>query len=209
VEKFNGTLTAMLAAYATANHTDWDELLPMALFSYRMSVQKSTKRVPAELLYARELCMPIDLDVRAPKLSFTKLIKADIRRGQENVAKVAVEGGVRHEKSCNSAVFKVGDWVRVHDEVTSSGLTRKFGNIRYRNQRIAWIYIMHIGSEILHAYIIYHWWGERNTLSIRGQGFNPGAGQKFTSSVEIRATNISAQQDVKLERLSWDNVKCL
>jgi len=125
VEKFNGTLTGMLAAYAAANQTNWDELLPMALFGYRLSVQRSTKRVPAELLYARELRMPMDLDLWAPKLSFTKSIKDDIRRGQENVTKVAMKSAARLKKSCSTSVFKVGDWVRVLDEVTPSGLTRK------------------------------------------------------------------------------------
>jgi len=125
VEKFNGTLTEMLAAYVEENQTDWDDLLPMALFGYRMSVQGSTRRVPAELLYARELRMPMDLDLWTPKLTFSKSIKDDIRRGQESVARVAAKSAIWHDKSCNAAVFKVGDWVRVLDEVTPSGLTRK------------------------------------------------------------------------------------
>ena len=63
--------------------------------------------------------MPMDLDLWAPKLTFSKSIKDDIRRGLENVAKVW------HNKSCSTAVFKVGDRVRVQDEVTPSGLSRK------------------------------------------------------------------------------------
>jgi len=84
--------------------------------------------VPAELLYARELRMPMDLDLWTPKLTFRKSIKDDIRRGQEIVAKFAAKSSIRHYKSCNATVLKVGDWVRVQDEVqdevTPSGLTR-------------------------------------------------------------------------------------
>jgi len=58
-------------------------------------------------------------------LTFSKSIKDDIRRGQESVARAAAKSAIRHDKSCSSAAFKVGDWVRVQDEVTPAGLTRK------------------------------------------------------------------------------------
>ena len=88
-ERFNRTLTTMLTAYADDNQSNWDIMLPVALLGYRMATQESTKRVPAELLYARQLRMPMDLDLFTPKLDFSQRIKQDFRSAQYNIARVA------------------------------------------------------------------------------------------------------------------------
>ena len=64
------------------------------------------------------------------------------------MAKFAAKSSIRYYKSCNATVFKVGDWVRVQDEVTPSGLTRldiwlqpvqvldvQDNNVKLRNKR--------------------------------------------------------------------------
>lgn len=124
-ERFNGTLTTMLAMYVDENQTNWDELLPMALFGYRMSIQESTKRVPAELLYARQLRMPMDLDLFTPKLQFSKTIKDDFRRSRLNIECAAARSKSMRDKTEKTPGFVVGDRVRVRQEVTSTGLSRK------------------------------------------------------------------------------------
>ena len=85
-EKFNGTLTAMLAAFTNENQTNWDIMLPMALFGYRLAAQESTRRAPAELLYDRQMRLPMNLDLFLPKLDFTKQIREHFRRAQECIA---------------------------------------------------------------------------------------------------------------------------
>ena len=51
VERFNHTLTAMLAKTAARGGRDWDHHLPYVLFAYRASLQESTKESLFFLLY--------------------------------------------------------------------------------------------------------------------------------------------------------------
>ena len=58
VERFNRTLTDMLAKTVEANGTDWDQRLPYVLFAYRASLQQSTQESPFFLLYGRDPRLP-------------------------------------------------------------------------------------------------------------------------------------------------------
>ena len=46
VEKFNSTLTAMIAKSCDIKERDWDDRLPFLLFAYQVSAQESTKESP-------------------------------------------------------------------------------------------------------------------------------------------------------------------
>ena len=61
VERFNGTLKAMLRKLTSKNQKDWDELLPYLLFAYREVPQESTGFAPFELLYGRRVRGPLDV----------------------------------------------------------------------------------------------------------------------------------------------------
>ena len=58
VERFNRTLTAMLAKTAERGGRDWDLCLPYVLFAYRASEQQSTRESPFYLLYGRDPRLP-------------------------------------------------------------------------------------------------------------------------------------------------------
>ena len=58
VERFNRTLTAMLAKTAERGGRDWDLRLPYVLFAYRASEQQSTRESPFYLLYGRDPRLP-------------------------------------------------------------------------------------------------------------------------------------------------------
>ena len=60
VERFNRTLTAMLAKTVEKGGKDWDRHLPFVLFAYRASQQQSTKESPFFLLYGRDPRLPTD-----------------------------------------------------------------------------------------------------------------------------------------------------
>ena len=53
VERFNGTLKAMLRKVAQEKPSDWDRYIPAALFAYRELPQSSTGFSPFELLFGR------------------------------------------------------------------------------------------------------------------------------------------------------------
>ena len=61
VERFNGTLKAMLRKVAAEEGRDWDRLLPYLLFAYREVPQASTGFSPFELLYGRNVRGPLDI----------------------------------------------------------------------------------------------------------------------------------------------------
>ena len=50
-ERFNRTLTDMLAKRVEKNGKDWDTHLPFVLFAYQASTQESTKESPFYLMY--------------------------------------------------------------------------------------------------------------------------------------------------------------
>ena len=58
VERFNRTLTAMLAKTAEKGGKDWDLRLPYVLIAYRASQQQSTRESPFYLLYGRDPRLP-------------------------------------------------------------------------------------------------------------------------------------------------------
>ncbi|VDI13937.1 Hypothetical predicted protein [Mytilus galloprovincialis] len=46
VERFNGTLTAMLSMYVSGHQRDWDTFIPFVLFAYRTSLHESIQETP-------------------------------------------------------------------------------------------------------------------------------------------------------------------
>ena len=61
VERFNGTLKAMLKKTVAEEGKDWDRLLPYLLFAYREVPQASTDFSPFELVYGRNVRGPLDI----------------------------------------------------------------------------------------------------------------------------------------------------
>ena len=61
VERFNRTLTSMLAKTVQKQGCDWDEHLPYVLYAYRTSIQESTKESPfTDYVYGRDARLPTD-----------------------------------------------------------------------------------------------------------------------------------------------------
>ena len=58
VERFNCTLTTMLAKTAKKGGHNWDKHLPYVLFAYRASEQQSTRESPFFLFYGRDPRLP-------------------------------------------------------------------------------------------------------------------------------------------------------
>ena len=69
VERFNRTLAAMLSAYVSENHRDWDEQLPYVTMAYRSTEHETTGMSPNMLMFGREVSTPLDLVYELPNLS--------------------------------------------------------------------------------------------------------------------------------------------
>jgi hypothetical protein len=61
IERFHGTLNAMLAKWISSNQRDWDDKLPAVAFAYRTSIHDTTGFTPYYLLHGREARAPADL----------------------------------------------------------------------------------------------------------------------------------------------------
>ncbi|KAM0724689.1 Retrovirus-related Pol polyprotein from transposon 412 [Formica fusca] len=61
VERQHQTITSYLAKYVAQNQRDWDQWVPMFLLAYRSSKHETTGLTPAELYFARDLKLPVDL----------------------------------------------------------------------------------------------------------------------------------------------------
>lgn len=60
-ERFNQTLCNSLIKYLNDKHDNWEEFIPLCLFGYRTSIQKSTKLSPYFLVFGQNPRLPTDL----------------------------------------------------------------------------------------------------------------------------------------------------
>ena len=70
VERFNRTLTDMLAKTVDKSGRDWDRHLAHILFAYRVSPQESTCESPFFLLYGRDARLPTEAALTHPKTQY-------------------------------------------------------------------------------------------------------------------------------------------
>ena len=61
VERFNRTLENGLSMFVNQNHTDWDKHVPFLLMAYRSLTHETTKVTPGQMMFGRELKLPVDL----------------------------------------------------------------------------------------------------------------------------------------------------
>ena len=70
VERFNRTLTDMLAKTVDHSGRDWDKRIPYVLYAYRTSVQESTRESPFYLLYGRDARLPTEAALTQPRTCY-------------------------------------------------------------------------------------------------------------------------------------------
>ena len=66
VERLNRTLEAMLSTFVQENQRNWDHLLPLLSMAYRSAIHESTGCTPNELMFGREVRLPVDLMFGVP-----------------------------------------------------------------------------------------------------------------------------------------------
>ena len=66
VERFNWTLTQMLATFAKGHGGDWDEHLPFFMLAYRSTVHESTGCTLNQMVFGREVTLPVNLMFGSP-----------------------------------------------------------------------------------------------------------------------------------------------
>ena len=137
VERFNRTLTSMLAKIVERGGKDWDEKLPYVLFAYRASQQRSTLESPFYLLCGRDPRLPVD-QVMSPKKArrivdlkeYGAQLAGDMSEAWE-LARECVWKAQRRQKEYHDRkvwlpVFRVGDRVFLYKPADKTGPARKF-----------------------------------------------------------------------------------
>ena len=67
VERFNRTIEGMLSKFVAENQRDWDSHLHILMMAYRSAVHKTTSFIPCELMFGRQIDLPIDLQLGRPE----------------------------------------------------------------------------------------------------------------------------------------------
>lgn len=61
VERGNRTISHMIPAFISENQRDWDENIYLLMLAYSSSVHESTKVTPNEMVFGRQVTLPIEL----------------------------------------------------------------------------------------------------------------------------------------------------
>ena len=136
VERFNRTLTDMLAKTVTRDGADWDDQLPYVLFAYRAAAQESTRESPFFLLYGRDPRLPTETALSAPvdrkELDlgeYGRNLVSNLTQAWEN-ARETIKWSQKRQKAVydrkSKAVFKEGDRVFLFKPAAKSGKAHKF-----------------------------------------------------------------------------------
>ena len=67
IERFNRTIEGMLSKFVAENQRDWDSHLPVLMMAYRSAVHETTSFTPCELMFGRQIDLPIDLQFGRPE----------------------------------------------------------------------------------------------------------------------------------------------
>ena len=147
VERYNRTLTAMLAKTVEKRGLEWDERLPYVLFAYRACQQASTRESPFFLLYGRDPRLPVPAAL-SPKGSpivrdlkeygvelYTKMSEA------WEAARQQVTRAQRRQKQAYDRrakiPFQAGERVFLFKPAEQTGARRKFARPFHGPYRIA------------------------------------------------------------------------
>ena len=113
-ERFNSTLCQMLAMYVDSNQENWDTYIPMVLFAYRTSQQKTVNETPFRLLYGRDPRIPSSLDKWSPHAYFVGKLDQAWEQANALIRKQAVKSTEALKKKYKvTEEPKVGDLVRL------------------------------------------------------------------------------------------------
>jgi hypothetical protein len=147
VERFNRTLTSMLAKTVEKNGRDWDRRLPYVLFAYRTAVQASTGESPFFLMYGRDARLPTATDITTTTerdlvdlSDFGESLMTNLSEARE-LARKSIQNSQKkqkqnYDKRACANVFRVGDRVFLYKPAAKSGKAYKFARPYYGPYRI-------------------------------------------------------------------------
>ena len=132
IERFNHTLVSLLRSYTNENQTDWDVQIPFVIMAYRSSVQASTGYSPNQMMFGREVKLPIDLVLGPPPETYESSEEYihELRRqidkvhnlARENL-KVSSSNQKQYDHRSRKVGFSEGDLVWYYCPARKKGLS--------------------------------------------------------------------------------------
>ena len=83
VESTNKFLEAILTKTIQLHHRDWDDRLLEALWAYRTTWRNTTGHTPYELVYGKQVLLPIEFQVRTFRISVELGLNLDEAQNQQ------------------------------------------------------------------------------------------------------------------------------
>ncbi len=125
VERFNRTLTDMLAKTVEKSGRDWDHHLPHVLFASQASLQESTRESPFYIIYGRDPQLPTSSALSQPKTRYevdlddymtnlTRSLSAAWEMARTEVKKSQSKQKRYYDQRAKCHQFREGDRVFVH-----------------------------------------------------------------------------------------------
>jgi len=71
VQRLNRTLEAVVSKFVLEKQRNWDQLLPLLTMAYQSAMHESTGCTPNELMFRRDVRLPVDIMCRSPAVPVT------------------------------------------------------------------------------------------------------------------------------------------
>ena len=135
IERFNRTLTNMLASTVKENPFEWEKHLRKVCLAYNTSVHATTGHSPFFLMFGRQAQLPVDLVFKtnkAPNVSSSEYaveLQQTLERAYDKVrqatgAKQQLQKRL-YDQRVHGELYQVGDHVWLHTTVLARGNTKK------------------------------------------------------------------------------------
>lgn len=133
LERSHLTLKEYLKHYINQKHTDWDEYVPLAMFTYNTHYHKATNFTPHELLFGHKAIIPSSLNTK-PEFKYTyddyySNIKLKLQKSfeiaRENLIKSKENSKMYYDKRTNINQYKTGDLVYLQNKNLKPGISKK------------------------------------------------------------------------------------
>jgi transposase InsO family protein len=69
VESTNKVIESILTKIVQLHHKDWDNILLEALWSYRITWRNTTEHTPYELVYGKQVLLPIEFQIKTFRIA--------------------------------------------------------------------------------------------------------------------------------------------
>jgi hypothetical protein len=111
-ERFNRTMSGMLAKYTKDGQTTWDIYLPTCVLEYNNTIHSVTKESPHFMVFGQESRIPIDLVFRKDEVNqLNPRIKERAAMAMKRIRDNQHYNKVKYDKRRTNETFKRGDFV--------------------------------------------------------------------------------------------------